>query len=59
MTYAYIQLHAPEPQSQRPLRDSGREILDNPYPDYEQSYIIEEQGEDKNESDDHVVVIDL
>ena len=59
MTYAYIQLHAPEPPPPRPLRDSGREIQDNPYPDYEQSYIIEEQGEDKNESDDHVVVIDL
>jgi len=34
-------------------------VRDNPYPDYEQSYIIEEQGEDKNETDGHVVVIDL
>ena len=59
MTYAYIQLHAPEPPPQRPLRDSDRGILDNPYPDYEQSYIIEEQGEDKNESDGHIVIIDL
>ena len=59
MTYAYIQLHAPEPLPPRPLRDSDREILDNPYPDYEQSYIIEEQHEDENESDGHIVIIDL
>jgi len=59
MTYAYIQLHAPEPPTPHTRRDSGRETPENPYPDYEQSYIIEEQGEDKNETDGHVVVIDL
>ena len=59
MTYAYIQLHAPEPSPPRAHRDGSREVRDNPYPDYEQSYIIEEQGEDKNETDGHVVVIDL
>ena len=59
MTYAYIQLHAPEPSPPRAHRDGSREVRDNPYPDYEQSYIIEEQGEDKNESDGHIVIIDL
>ena len=62
MVYAYIQLHAPEllpPPPPRHPRPSGREILDNPYPDYEQSYIIEEQREDEDESDGHIVIIDL
>ena len=62
MSYAYIQLHAPEPVPPPPSRDprgNGREILDNPYPDYEQSYIIEELREDEDKSDSHIVIIDL
>ena len=60
MTYAYIQLHAPEPLPPCPPRErSGKEVLDNPYPDYEQSYIIEDQHKDEDESDGHIVIIDL
>ena len=57
MTYAYIQLHAPEPprEPQRPLDDVERD-RNNPYPDFEQSYVVEE-AEDRD--DTHVVVIDL
>ncbi len=57
MTYAYIQLHAPEPP-RRPhtsTTDAERD-RNNPYPDFEQSYVVEE-AEDRD--DTHVVVIDL
>ena len=54
MEYAYLQLHAPEPP--RPLDAEERE-RNNPYPDYEQSYIVEEnQSEDETP---RVVVIDI
>jgi hypothetical protein len=55
MEYAYLQLHAPEPA--RPLRDDEARDRNNPYPDYEQSYIVEEnQSEDETP---RVVVIDI
>ena len=54
MNYEYLQLHAPEPPS--PCTDVERD-RNNPYPDYEQSYIIEEnQSEDETP---RVVVIDI
>ena len=57
MTYAYIQLHAPEPP-RRPhtsTTDAERD-RNNPYPDFEQSYVVEETDD---RDDTHVVVIDL
>ncbi len=56
MNYAYIQLHAPEPP-QRPRLDKKKQQNDNPYPDYEQSYLIEDH--DNKTENSHVVVIEL
>ena len=53
MEYAYIQLHAPEPPQPRDEKSARRE-QDNPYPDYEQSLIYEEECPARR-----VVVIDL
>ena len=53
MEYAYIQLHAPEPPQPRDEKSDRRE-QDNPYPDYEQSLIYEEECPARR-----VVVIDL
>jgi len=57
MIPTYIQLHAPEPP-RRPLRDREEEERErnNPYPDYEQSYIIERDDEPEN---NHVITIDI
>ena len=59
MNYAYIQLHAPDPP-QRPRLDREERERINPYPDYEQSYIIEDQdGDEQSLEDSHVVIIEL
>lgn len=51
MEYAYLRVEAPRPEPcKRPS--------ENPYPDYEQSFIVEEPGEDR-EKDSHVVIIQL
>jgi hypothetical protein len=55
MNYAYIQLHAPEPPQQR---EQDKRSNENPYPDYEQSFIIEDEDRSQRE-DSHVVVIEL
>jgi hypothetical protein len=54
MEYAYLQLRAPEPPEPRD-RDEDRPV-DNPYPDFEQSHIFEQQDEDETR---RVIVIDL
>ena len=55
MNYAYIQLHAPElPQPRKQDKHSDN----NPYPDYEQSFIVEDEDRTERE-DSHVVVIEL
>jgi hypothetical protein len=54
MKHAYLQLHAPAPPEPRD-RDESR-LVDNPYPDFEQSHIFEQQDEDE---DRRVIVIDL
>ena len=56
MNYAYIQLHAPEPPGPRDI-DENRD-RDNPYPDFEQSFIVEDEPKSERE-DTHVVVIEL
>ena len=55
MHHAYIQLHAPEPQ--RPRETDEKRDRNNPYPDFEQSFIVED--EEPWREDSHVVVIDL
>ena len=51
MEYAHLRVEAPRPEPcKRPS--------ENPYPDYEQSFIVEEPGEDR-EKDSHVVIIQL
>ena len=55
MKYEHLQLYAPEPPHPRP--DDVERDRNNPYPDYEQSYIVEEsQPKDENP---HVVIIDI
>ena len=56
MNYAYIQLHAPE--SPRPRDEDEKRDRNNPYPDYEQSFIVEDEDKPQRE-DSHIVVIDL
>ena len=57
MNYVYIQLHAPEPPQRPRLDKKKQQQSDNPYPDYEQSYIIEDH--DNKTENSHVVVIEL
>ena len=55
MNYAYLQLHAPEPPQQR---EQVKRSEEKPYPDYEQSFIVEDEDRTERE-DSHVVVIEL
>ena len=56
MHYAHIQLHAPEPP--RPRETDEKRDRNNPYPDFEQSFIVEDEDKPRRE-DSHIVVIDL
>jgi len=56
MYYAHIQLHAPEPP--RPRDPDEERDRNNPYPDFEQSFIVEDEEKPQPE-DSHIVVIDL
>ena len=56
MHHAHIQLHAPEPPRLRE-EDEKRDRA-NPYPDFEQSFIVEDEDKPKREGS-HIVVIDL
>jgi len=53
----YLYLHAPEPQKPRDVMKEEQE-RNNPYPDYEQSYIVEYKPVEEN-VDQRVVVIQL
>ena len=55
MNYAYLQLHAPAPPQRREQDNRNDE---NPYPDYEQSFIVEDEDRTERE-DSHVVGIEL
>ena len=53
--YQYLYLRAPEPSRPRDSKEQGEQ--DNPYPDYEQSYIFEDKPSPRD--DDRVVIIQL
>ena len=57
MNYAYLQLHAPEPP--RPREEDEKRDRNNPYPDFEQSFIVEDESKSERQESRGVVVIDI
>jgi hypothetical protein len=55
----FLRLHAPRPIGRVPEHNENQEEKrekSNPYPDYEQSFVVEEYEEPEN---NHVISIDL